>query len=707
MAAAASKYKLVIVESPAKAKTIGKFLGRGYKVEACNGHVRDLPKSQIGVDVEHNFEPRYITIRGRGEILDRIRKEARGASKVILATDPDREGEAISWHLANILKIDPASNCRVEFNEITSQAVKAAMKKPRPINLQLVDAQQARRVLDRLVGYKISPLLWAKVRKGLSAGRVQSVATRMIVDREAEIDAFVPQEYWTITGQFSDGAQKFQAKYVGSGDEKTDITSEQQANDAVSALRSQTYTVASVKTGERKKNPPPHFTTSNLQQEAVRKLSFTTKKTMQVAQMLYEGVDIEGEGTVGLISYIRTDSTRLSDEALSAAREYIAQNYPPEYLPAQPNVYKGRKNAQDAHEAIRPTYARYTPELVKSSLTRDQYRLYKLIYDRTLASQMTPAVYQTLSVELTGGQGAAFRFGGAKKTFAGFTALYEEGQDEPAEKESALPAVKAGDSVTLRGLSPEQHFTQPPPRYTEASLVRTMEEKGIGRPSTYAPTITTILARGYVEREGKALAPTELGVLVTDMMTENFSSIVDMQFTADMEEELDTIEEEGKDWHEVIGRFYEPFSEQLEKAERNIEKVEVKDEVSDVQCDKCGAMMVYKMGRFGRFLACPNFPACRNTMPIVQTIDAHCPKCGGAILVRNTKRGRVFYGCEKYPECDYTSWDMPVDDRCELCGSPMVRKVDRKKDITWHVCTNESCKHRVQVEAPAAEDGEE
>ena len=556
MAAAASKYKLVIVESPAKAKTIGKFLGRGYKVEACNGHVRDLPKSQIGVDVEHNFEPRYITIRGRGEILDRIRKEARGASKVILATDPDREGEAISWHLANILKIDPASNCRVEFNEITSQAVKAAMKKPRPINLQLVDAQQARRVLDRLVGYKISPLLWAKVRKGLSAGRVQSVATRMIVDREAEIDAFVPQEYWTITGQFSDGAQKFQAKYVGSGDEKTDITSEQQANDAVSALRSQAYTVASVKTGERKKNPPPPFTTSNLQQEAVRKLSFTTKKTMQVAQMLYEGVDIEGEGTVGLISYIRTDSTRLSDEALSAAREYIAQNYPPEYLPTQPNVYKGRKNAQDAHEAIRPTYARYTPELVKSSLTRDQYRLYKLIYDRTLASQMTPAVYQTLSVELTGGQGAAFRFGGAKKTFAGFTALYEEGQDEPAEKESALPAVKAGDSVTLRGLSPEQHFTQPPPRYTEASLVRTMEEKGIGRPSTYAPTITTILARGYVEREGKALAPTELGVLVTDMMTENFSSIVDMQFTADMEEELDTIEEEGKDWHEVIGRFY-------------------------------------------------------------------------------------------------------------------------------------------------------
>ena len=705
MAAASSKYKLVIVESPAKAKTIGKFLGRGYKVEACNGHVRDLPKSQIGVDVEHNFEPRYITIRGRGEILEKIRKEARGASKVILATDPDREGEAISWHLANILKIDPASDCRVEFNEITAQAVKAAMKKPRPINLQLVDAQQARRVLDRLVGYKISPLLWAKVRKGLSAGRVQSVATRMIVDREAEIDAFVPQEYWTITAKFTDGNQKFVAKYVGKGDEKTEITSEAQAKEVRDFLLGQTYSVTAVKSGERRKNPPPPFTTSNLQQEAVRKLSFTTKKTMQIAQMLYEGVDIEGEGSVGLISYIRTDSTRLSDEALTAAREYIADNFSPEYLPETPNVFKGRKNAQDAHEAIRPTHALYSPEKVKASLTRDQYRLYKLIYDRYLASQMTPAVYETLNIELAGG-GAQFRFGGMKKKFAGFTVLYEEGQDEPTEKETALPKVAVGDSVTMADLAPEQHFTQPPPRYTEASLVRAMEEKGIGRPSTYAPTITTILARGYVTRENKALVPTELGVLVTEMMTENFKSIVDMQFTADMEEELDTVEEDGKDWHEVIEKFYGPFSEQLEAAEKNIEKVEVKDEVSDVRCDKCGAMMVYKMGRFGKFLACPNFPACRNTMPIVRAIDAHCPKCGGAILVRNTKRGRVFYGCERYPECDFTSWDMPVDDRCPVCGSPMVLKRDRKKDISWHVCTNESCKHRVEVETPAQDEAE-
>jgi len=704
--AAAAKYKLVIVESPAKAKTIGKFLGRGYKVEACNGHVRDLPKSQIGVDIENGFEPRYITIRGRGEILDRIRKEARGASKVILATDPDREGEAISWHLANILKIDPQSECRVEFNEITSQAVKSAMKKPRAIDLQLVDSQQARRVLDRLVGYKISPLLWAKVRKGLSAGRVQSVATRMIVDREAEIDAFIPQEYWTIESVFAAGKQKFAAKYVGS-DDKFEIASEEQAEKVKANLLGQQYTVRSVKVGERKKNPAAPFTTSNLQQEAVRKLGFTTRKTMQLAQMLYEGVDVQGEGTVGLISYIRTDSTRLSDEALSAAREHIANNYAPEYLPAEPNIYKGRRNAQDAHEAIRPTYARLTPDAVKGSLTRDQYRLYKLIYERYLASQMTPAVYETLSVELVGDKdGSLFRFSGSHKVFAGFTVVYEEGQDEPAEKDTALPKVQVGDAVEMKELDPEQHFTQPPARYTEASLVRAMEEKGIGRPSTYAPTITTILGRGYVERENKALVPTELGVLVTDMMTENFSSIVDMQFTADMEEDLDTIEDTGRDWHEVIGKFYEPFSVQLAEAEKNIEKVEVKDEVSDVVCDKCGAMMVYKMGRFGRFLACPNFPDCRNTLAIVQTIDAHCPKCGGAIIVRNTKRGRVFYGCEKYPECDFTSWDMPVDDVCENCGSPMVRKVDRKKDIVWHVCTNESCKHRVEV-ANAAEEIEE
>ncbi len=697
----ANGYKLVIVESPAKAKTIGKYLGKGYKVEACNGHVRDLPKSQIGVDVEKGFEPKYITIRGRGEILERIRKEAKAASAVILATDPDREGEAISWHLAAILKIDPSTKCRVEFNEITSQAVKSAMKKPRAIDLSLVDAQQARRVMDRLVGYKISPLLWQKVRKGLSAGRVQSVATRMIVDREAEIEAFEPKEYWTLTGSFVCGRQRFEARYFGKKNEKEEITSREQAQALEAQLKSREFSIGKVKWGERKKNPPAPFTTSNLQQEAVRKLGFTTRKTMQIAQALYEGVDVKGSGTIGLISYIRTDSTRISTEAVAAAREVIAANYAPEYLPETPNVFKGRKNAQDAHEAIRPTYAAQTPEKVRESLTRDQYRLYKLIYERYLASQMTPAVYDTLSFFVEDAQ-MQFRFSGQKKRFAGFTAVYEEGQDEPGEKDVSLPDVKEGETAQMQALSAEQHFTQPPARFTEASLVRAMEEKGIGRPSTYAPTISTILSRGYVASRNKALVPTELGVLVTEMMKEHFSGIVDEQFTADLEEKLDRVEEEGMDWHQVIGDFYGPFSQELQSAEQAIEKVEVQDEVSDVVCDKCGALMVYKMGRFGRFLACPNFPACRNTQPIVEKIAAHCPKCGGAIIRRTTRRGRVFFGCEKYPECDYTSWDMPVDDKCPVCGSPMVRKFDRKKDVAYNLCTNENCKHRQDVETEEA-----
>ena len=693
----ANGYKLVIVESPAKAKTIGKYLGKGYKVEACNGHVRDLPKSQIGVDVEHGFEPKYITIRGRGEILERIRKEAKAASSVILATDPDREGEAISWHLANILKIDPKTKCRVEFNEITSQAVKNAMKHPRTINLSLVDAQQARRVMDRLVGYKISPLLWAKVRKGLSAGRVQSVATRMIVDREAEIEAFEPKEYWTITGQFQSGGQRFEAKYFGQMDERQEISSKEEAEALEAKLKDLRFCVQKVRWGEKRKNPSPPFTTSNLQQEAVRKLGFTTKKTMQIAQALYEGVDVKGSGTIGLISYIRTDSTRLSDEAVAAARARIAQVYPLEYLPETPNVFKGRKNAQDAHEAIRPTYAEQTPELVKESLTRDQYRLYKLIYERYLASQMAPALYDTLSFQVEA-EGRQFRFGGQKKKFAGFTAVYEEGQDEPGEKDVPLPQVQDGAEATMEGLNAEQHFTQPPPRFTEASLVRAMEENGIGRPSTYAPTISTILARGYVYSRNKSLAPTELGVLVTEMMKEHFARIVDEQFTADMEENLDRVEEEGVDWHGVIADFYGPFGKELEEAEKTIEKVEVQDEVSDVPCEKCGAMMVYKMGRFGRFLACPNFPACRNTQPIVERVAAHCPKCGAGVIKRFSRKGRVFFGCERYPDCDYTSWELPVDDLCPLCGSHMVRKFDRKRDCPYNLCLNENCKHRVELE---------
>ncbi len=691
----ANPFKLVIVESPAKAKTISKFLGRGYKVEACNGHVRDLPKSQIGVDVENNFEPRYITIRGRGEILGKIRKDAKAASRIYLATDPDREGEAISWHLANVLGLDPASACRIEFHEITATAVKAAIKTPRPIDLSLVDAQQARRVLDRLVGYKISPLLWAKIRKGLSAGRVQSVATRMIVDREREIEAFIPEEYWTITTAFSVDGLNLDAKFYGLKGEKSELKAGPEAEEALSYLKNQQYKVTKVRWGEKRKQPPAPFTTSNLQQEAVRQLGFTTRKTMQIAQQLYEGVDIQGAGTVGLISYIRTDSTRISAEMLSALREAIAERYAPEYLPETPNQFKGRKGAQDAHEAIRITDIALTPEAVKASLSRDQLRLYKMIYARTFASQMTPAVYDTLSVSIVGGD-AEFRFSGSKKKFAGFTALYEEGADEPEEKDVALPNVKEGLAAAIGELISEQHFTQPPPRYTEASLVRVLEEKGIGRPSTYAPTISVILQRGYVESERKTLHPTELGRVVNDMMTKYFDDIVDIQFTASLEEKLDSIEEGGIPWQGVVGEFYEPFEKELQVAEKQIDKVQVADEPSDVICDKCGANMVYKMGRFGKFLACPNFPDCRNTMAIVVAIEAPCPKCGSKIIERTSRKGRRFYGCEKYPDCDFVSWDMPVSDKCELCGGFMTRKVDKKGDV-YHICASETCRHRVLV----------
>ena len=701
MAAAASKYKLVIVESPAKAKTIGKFLGRGYKVEACNGHVRDLPKSQIGVDVEHNFEPRYITIRGRGEILDRIRKEARGASKVILATDPDREGEAISWHLANILKIDPASNCRVEFNEITSQAVKVAMKKPRPINLQLVDAQQARRVLDRLVGYKISPLLWAKIKKGLSAGRVQSVATRMIVDREHEIETFEPEEYWHVGATLASGGQRMEARLYALDGQRAQIENEQQAAQARARIEQGGFTIKSVKRSERHKHPAPPFTTSNLQQEASRKLGFTTAKTMQIAQQLYEGVDIEGRGTLGLISYIRTDSVRLSEEAVAGAREMIAERYGAEFVPEKPNVYKGRKSAQDAHEAIRPANIDLRPEDIKASLTRDQFNQYRLVYLRFVACQMADAVYETQQIEVASDSGVSLRCTGERMKFAGFTVVYEEGRDEPEEETAGgMMDVQEGSAAKVEETSATQHFTQAPPRYTEASLVRALEEKGIGRPSTYAPTISTILARGYVMREKKQLFPTELGVMITDMMKEYFSDIVDIAFTAGMEEELDDVEAGKREWREVIGEFYGPFEKTLEHAEQSIEKVEIRDEVSDVVCDKCGAMMVYKLGRFGRFLACPNFPACRNTKAIQVEITAPCPKCGGKLLEKTSRKGRKFYGCERYPECDFVSWEMPVEQKCPKCGGYMVFKRGKKEN--YYLCANEAC--REKVPAPAEDE---
>ena len=546
-------YKLVIVESPAKARTISKFLGRTYKVEASNGHVRDLPKSQLGVDVEHGFEPKYITIRGRGDVLERIRKEARGAKTVILATDPDREGEAISWHLATILGIDPQSACRVEFNEITEKTVKSSIKTPRQINMQLVDAQQARRVLDRLVGYKISPLLWAKIKKGLSAGRVQSVATRMVVDREHEIETFEPEEYWHVSATLRSGAQRMEARLYALDGKRVQIDNAQQAEAARARIEQGSFTIKSVKRSERRKHPAPPFTTSNLQQEASRKLGFTTAKTMQIAQQLYEGVDIEGRGTLGLISYIRTDSVRLSEEAVAGAREMIAERYGAEFVPEKPNVYKGRKSAQDAHEAIRPANLDLRPEDIKASLTRDQFNLYRLVYLRFVACQMADAVYETQQIEVASASGVTLRCTGERMKFAGFTAVYEEGRDEPeVETAGGMMDVQEGSEAKVEATDATQHFTQAPPRYTEASLVRALEEKGIGRPSTYAPTISTILARGYVMREKKQLFPTELGVMITDMMKEYFSDIVDIVFTAGMEEQLDDVEAGKRQWREVI-----------------------------------------------------------------------------------------------------------------------------------------------------------
>ena len=696
--------KLVIVESPAKARTIARYLGRGYKVQASQGHVRDLPKSQLGVDPENHFEMKYITIHGRGPILAKIKKEAKSASRVLLATDPDREGEAISWHLANTLGIDPASACRVEFHEITKKAVQQAMKNPRAIDMGRVDAQQARRALDRLVGYKISPLLWAKVKKGLSAGRVQSVVTRLVVEREDEIDAFIPEEYWDVSAVAElPNMKKQRVPYTFMlsqlDGEKLTLRCAEDAEKAKRRLENASFTITQMKQGEKHKQPAPPFTTSSLQQEASRKLNFTTMKTMQVVQQLYEGIELAGEGIQGLVTYIRTDSVRVSDEALQAVRELIPSAYGEKYLPEQPNVYKGRSNAQDAHEAIRPTDVARRPEDIKESLSRDQYHLYRLIWNRFVASQMAPARYDTVSLTAEGG-GALLRLSCEHKAFPGFTSIYEEiGDDEQAEKESPLPNCREGEQIAFSQVSCQQHFTQPPARYTEASLVRTLEEKGIGRPSTYAPTITTVLTRGYVSREKKRLYPTELGRMVNSLMVEYFAPIMEVDFTAQMETKLDEIEEKKADWHQVLDDFFPPFEQMLETAEKDIEKVVVADVPSDVVCDQCGATMVYKMGRFGQFLACPNFPECKNTKPILKYIDAPCPKCGGRLLEKTSRKNRKFYGCEHFPECDFVSWDMPVTEKCEKCGGMMILKRTRKGEA-WHVCVNESCHHKVQVTLP-------
>ena len=693
--------KLIIVESPAKARTIAKFLGRGYKVEASQGHVRDMPKSQLGVDVDNNFAIKYITIHGRGKILAKIRKEAKNASKIYLATDPDREGEAISWHLAQTLDMDVNSPCRIEFHEITQKAVENALKNPRPIDLDKVDAQQARRALDRLIGYKISPLLWAKVKKGLSAGRVQSVATRLVVDREQDIEDFIPEEYWDVSANAllptARGRKTtFTLRLSTLDGKKAELHNEDEAKAAQARVENANFAVYGIKHGERHKLPAPPFTTSSLQQEAGRKLNFTTQKTMQVVQQLYEGVDLEGDGTQGIVTYIRTDSVRVSEEALQAVRAYIPERFGAEYLPETPNEFKGRRNAQDAHEAIRPTDVTRTPDSIKASLTKEQFQLYRLIYSRFLASQMKPALYDTLSMDVSG-DGVGMRFYGEHKRFAGFTSVYEESTDEVQEStESTLPQFEEGAPVIIESVESQQHFTQPPTRYTEASLVRMLEEKGIGRPSTYAPTITTIIARGYVMRENKRLYPTELGKMINAMMTQYFGPIVDTEFTAELEDQLDEVEEGDMDWHTVLQEFYPPFETMLESAENAIEKVEIKDEPSDVICDKCGAQMVYRMGRFGKFLACPRFPECRNTKPILNYIEAKCPKCGGRLLEKTSRKNRKFYGCENYPECDFVSWEMPVNERCEKCGSYMTLKRSRKGE-EWHLCSNETCRHRVEV----------
>lgn len=687
---------LVIVESPAKAKTIGKYLGSKYIVKASMGHVRDLPKSQMGVEIEQDFAPKYITIRGKGSVLKELKDARKKVKKVYLAADPDREGEAIAWHLAHALELDETEACRVVFNEITKQAVKDAFKSPRQINMDLVHAQQARRILDRLVGYKISPLLWKKVKKGLSAGRVQSVSVKLIIDRENEIDAFIPEEYWTITAKLEAGKSKFEAKFYGMNGVKMELANEAQVNEVLAALQKQAFVVAEVKEKERLRHPSAPFTTSSLQQEAARKLNFRAAKTMSVAQQLYEGVDLGKEGTVGLITYMRTDSTRISPTAQEEAKEYIGSQFGAEYVPETPRQYaKKAANAQDAHEAVRPTSVLRSPDQMKPFLSRDQHRLYKLVWERFVASQMTSAVMDTMTVDLQAGD-VTFRANGSKVRFPGFMKVYVEGNDDgTVEDDKLLPPLKTGDKLKQEAIEPKQHFTQPPPRYTEARLVKTLEELGIGRPSTYAPTLETIQKRGYVAIEEKKFVPTELGELVIQLMEEFFPEILDAEFTAHMEEDLDHVEEGQQDWVKVLSDFYESFEKRLQVAEEEMKEVEIEDEVSDEICEKCGRHFVYKMGRFGKFLACSGFPDCRNTRPIVKDTGVACPKCKeGKLVERRSKKGRVFYGCDRYPDCDYVMWDRPSVKPCPSCGSLMVEK--RSKQGTKLQCTQ--CEHHEMLQ---------
>ena len=652
--------KLIIVESPAKANTIKKFLGGNTKVIASMGHIRDLPKSKLGIDVKNDFEPQYINIRGKGDLIKELKKYAKSAKKVYLATDPDREGEAIAWHLSTILDVESSKITRVTFNEITKTAVQKAIKEPRDININLVDAQQARRVLDRIVGYKISPVLWKKVRRGLSAGRVQSVAVKLIVDREEEIEKFIPEEYWNIYAKLLDEKSKkiFIAKFYGKDNKKIEIHSKEQVDEILANIKNAKYIVEDIKKGEKKRTPAPPFTTSTMQQEASRKLGFTLKKTMSVAQGLYEGVKIPEKGTVGLITYMRTDSTRISEEARAAAKSHILEAYGEKYY--ENRYYKTNKEAQDAHEGIRPTYADLEPDKIKDVLTKDQYKLYKLIYNRFMASQMAAAVYDTMAVTIDANN-YMFKANGQHLKFKGFMTLYVEGTDEKQEdEEGVIPELELKQEVIKQNIEPKQSFTEPPARYTEASLVKALEEKGIGRPSTYSPTITTILERRYIEKEQKQLIPTELGKITNKLLIENFTNVINVEFTANIENQFDSIAEGKENWRKIIGEFYTPFEETVEKVEKELEHVELVEEVSDVPCDKCGRMMVYKYGKYGKFLACPGYPECKNTKAIVETIDVPCPKCGSTVQVRKAKNKKKYYICENNPKsCDYISWNKP------------------------------------------------
>ncbi|WHY58216.1 type I DNA topoisomerase [Peribacillus simplex] len=670
---------LVIVESPAKAKTIERYLGKKYKVKASMGHVRDLPKSQMGVDVEREYEPKYITIRGKGPVLKELKTAAKKAKKIYLAADPDREGEAIAWHLAHSLDVDVNSDCRVVFNEITKEAIKESFKSPRPINMKLVDAQQARRVLDRLVGYNISPLLWKKVKKGLSAGRVQSVAVRMIIDREKEIKDFIPEEYWTIKADFVKGKEQFEGSFFSLGGEKKELNTEEDVKKVLASLNGGEFTIGAVAKKERRRNPAAPFTTSSLQQEAARKLNFRAKKTMMLAQQLYEGIELGKEGTVGLITYMRTDSTRISDVAKEEVHTFIQNNYGKDYVQAEQRKEKKQTNAQDAHEAVRPTSTLREPGVVKEFLSRDQFRLYKLIWERFVSSQMSSAVMDTMSIDLHNGD-VIFRANGSKIKFPGFMKVYVEGSDDSVEeKENALPDVKEGDQFFSKDIEPKQHFTQPPPRYTEARLVKTLEELGIGRPSTYAPTLDTIQKRGYVTLDNKRFIPTELGEIVLELIREFFPDILDAEFTAKMEQEFDSVEEGSIEWIKVIDEFYKEFAVHLAKAEVEMEKIEIKDEPAGEDCVECGHGMVFKMGRYGKFMACSNFPDCRNTKPIVKEIGVKCPKCKeGNIIERKSKKRRLFYGCDTYPGCDFISWDKPLPRSCPKCEGTLVEKKLKK-----------------------------